>query len=56
MKRISLLVAVLAFFAGVIGGAYAADQQVSDELMNYQASHGQSVPTTDYPNETSGRY
>jgi hypothetical protein len=46
---------VLALLAGVTG-AYAWDQQATGEQMNYQSSHGQSLPTIDYPIESSGRY
>ncbi len=55
MKRMYLLVAVLALLAG-LSGAYAWDQQATDEQMSYQSNHGQSLPTADYPNESSGRY
>lgn len=55
MKRMLLLVAMLALLAGVTG-AYAWDPQATDEQMNYQSSHGQSLPTVDFPNEASGRY
>lgn len=54
MKRV-LLLALLALLAGV-ASAYASDRQATDEQMNYQSSHGQSLPTADYPDESSGRY
>ncbi len=47
MKRMFLLAAMLALFAGVTG-AYAWDTQATDEQMSYQSF--------DYPNESSGRY
>ncbi len=55
MKRMYLLVVVLALFAGVTG-TYAWDQQATDDQMNYHSSHGQSLPTVGYPDESSGRY
>lgn len=55
MKRIVLIAAALAFLAG-ISGAYAWDQQATDDQISYQSSHGQSMPTADWPNEASGRY
>ncbi len=55
MKRISLLVAVLALLAGVTG-TYAWDQQATDDQMSYQSSHGQTLPTPNYPDESTGRY
>ncbi len=55
MKRMLLLVAMVALLAGVTG-AYAWDQQATEDQANYQSSHGQSLPTVDYPNESSGRY
>ncbi len=55
MKRVYLLVAVLALLAGVTG-IYAWDQQATDDQMNYQSSHGQTSPTQNYPDERSGRY
>jgi hypothetical protein len=50
-----LLVATLAWLVGITG-AYAWDQQATDEQMNYQSTHGQSLPTVDYPYESWGRY
>ena len=55
MKRVFLLVAMLALFAGATS-AYAWDTQATGEQMNYQSSHGQSLPTQNYPFEKSGRY
>ncbi len=55
MKRMFLLVAMATLLAAVTN-AYAWDQQATGEQMNYQTSHGQSLPTADYPNEASGRY
>lgn len=55
MKRVFLLVAMLALFAGATS-AYAWDTQATGEQMNYQSSHGQSLPTQNYPFEESGRY
>ncbi len=55
MKRMFVLAAVLAFLASLTG-AYAWDQQATGEQMNYQTSHGQSLPTQNYPFEESGRY
>ena len=55
MKRMFLLAVMLAFVAGVTG-AYAWDTQATGEQMNYQSSHGQSLPTQSYPDESSGRY
>jgi hypothetical protein len=31
-------------------------QQATDDRMSYQATHGQSLPTANYPNKSSGRY
>ncbi len=55
MKRMFLVAAALAFLAGITG-AYAWDQQATDDQVNYQSTHGQSLPTADYPNEAGGRY
>jgi hypothetical protein len=55
MKRVFLLAAMLALFASATS-AYAWDTQATGEEMNYQSSHGQSLPTIDYPIESSGRY
>ena len=55
MRRLFLVVAALALLVGVTG-AYAWDQQATEDHMNYQAAHGQSLPTVDWPNEASGRY
>jgi hypothetical protein len=55
MKRLLLIAATLALLVGVTG-AYAWDQQATDDQMNYQATHGQTMPTADWPNETTGRY
>jgi hypothetical protein len=55
MKRMLLIAAALAFLASVTG-AYAWDQQATDDQMSYQASHGQSLPTAHWPDESSGRY
>jgi phosphoglycerate-specific signal transduction histidine kinase len=55
MRRLFLMVAALTLLVGVTG-AYAWDQQATDDQVNYQAAHGQSLPTADYPNEATGRY
>ncbi len=55
MRRLLLIAAALALLVGVTG-AYAWDQQATDDQMSYQASHGQSSPTVNWPDETSGRY
>jgi ferric-dicitrate binding protein FerR (iron transport regulator) len=55
MRRLFLIAAALALLVGVTG-AYAWDQQATDDQTNYQSSHGQSLPTVDYPNEATGRY
>jgi hypothetical protein len=55
MKRLFLIAATLALLVGVTG-AYAWDQQATDDQMNYQATHGQTMPTADWPNEATGRY
>ena len=55
MRRLFLIAAALALLVGVTG-AYAWDQQATGEQMNYQTSHGQSLPTQNYPFEESGRY
>jgi phosphoglycerate-specific signal transduction histidine kinase len=55
MRRLFLIAAALALLVGVTG-AYAWDQQATDDQMNYQSTHGQSMPTADWPNEATGRY
>lgn len=55
MKRMLLIAAALAFLASLTG-AYAWDQQATDDQTTYQSSHGQSLPTQNYPFEESGRY
>lgn len=55
MRRLFLIAAALALLVGVTG-AYAWDQQATEDQMNYQATHGQTLPTADYPNEAMGRY
>jgi hypothetical protein len=55
MKRIFLIAAALALLVGVTG-AYAWDQQATDDQMSYQASHGQVPFSSDYVIEVpSGR-
>ena len=55
MKRLFLIAAALALLVGVTG-AYAWDQQATEDQASYQSTHGQSLPTADWPNEASGRY
>jgi hypothetical protein len=54
MRRVFLVVAALALLVGVTG-AYAWDRQAADDQMSYQATHGQSLPTMNYPVETGAR-
>ena len=55
VAQLFLIAAALALLVGVTG-AYAWDQQATDDRMSYQATHGQSLPTANYPNKSSGRY
>ncbi len=55
MKRMFVLAAALAFLAGVTS-ANAWDRQATQAQEQYQSSHGQSLPTQDYQDESSGRY